>query len=585
MLISQFFSLLLCHKIRQDMDSVLLILSLLGGIALCLYGMKVMSQGILKLAGSRMRASLRHISNNRLHSFWTGAWITGIIQSSSGMTIMTVGLVNAGLITLGQSIAIVMGANVGTTITSWIIATFGFLWNIRYLAIPVIVLALPFSYTSRIKLKPLGEILMGVSMYILGFTTFVTTMPAPADFPEVGEFIATISGWGYWSVLLFMLLGLCFTFILRSSAATIMLSMALVANEWIIFPIGAAIVIGDNLGTTLTAIFAARKANVSARRAAYSHLLFNLFGMVWALILIYPISEVIWQVVSFGTGMPTPAGLAFGIAIFHTMFNLVTAMLLIGLIPQIKKLVARVLPITETDEDEFNLHFIRGGMLSTAELSIEEARKETAQFGVRCQKMLQLTDEFLHMEVGNPQYNHTFSRIEKYEKITDRLELEIVRYLNDIDTSSISGRMAARMRALIKIVDELESIGDTCYKLARAEVRKNEHKITFTALQQQNIDQMFKLAEQALDLMVTLLNKPEMGEADMQRAFNQEDAINNLRSQLREQNIINIQNGDYTYQSGMVYMDIVGSCEKVGDYVINVLEAHIEQSNYDQNVV
>lgn len=566
------------------MDSVLLILSLLGGIALCLYGMKVMSQGILKFAGSRMRSSLRHISNNRLRSFWTGAWITGIIQSSSAMTVMTVGMVNAGLVTLGQSIAIMMGANVGTTLTSWIIATFGFLCNIRYLAIPVVVLALPFSYTSRIKLKPVGEVLMGVAMYILGFTTFVSMMPLPTAAPEAAGFVAMISGWGYWSVFLFVLIGLCFTFILRSSAATIMLAMALVANEWIIFPVAAAMVIGDNVGTTLTAVFAARNANISARRAAYSHLLFNIYGMVWSLVLIYPISEVIWQVVSFGTGMPTPAGLAFGIALFHTLFNLVTAMMLIGFIPQIKALVARVLPITETDDDEFNLHFIRGGLLSTAELSIEEARKETAQFGVRCQKMLQLTAGFVHMPFDNAEYNHTFSRIEKYEKITDRLELEIVRYLNSIDTSSISGHMAARMRALIKIVDELESIGDACYKLARAEVRKDEHKLQFTPVQQQNIDRMLQLAQQALEHMVTLLKQPKMGEADMQRAFNQEDAINQLRGQLREQNIVNIQNGDYTYQTGMVYMDIVDCCEKVGDYVINVLEAHIEQSNFDQNV-
>ncbi len=567
------------------MESLLLILSLLGSIALCLYGMKVMSQGILKVAGSHMRASLRHITNNRVHSFWTGAWITGFIQSSSAMTVMTVSLVNAGFITLGQSIAIMMGANVGTTLTAWIIAAFGFMWNIRYLAIPIVVLALPFSYMSSIKAKPLGEILMGIAMYVLGFTTFISMMPSPADAPSVAAFISNISSWGYWSVLLFVVIGICITFLLRSSAATIMLAMALVAEEWLIFPIAAALVIGDNVGTTLTAIVASRKANISARRSAYSHLFFNLFGMFWALILIYPISEVLWQVVSFGTGFPTPAALAFGIAIFHTAFNFVTALLLIGFIPQLKALVARLLPITDTDDDEFNLHFIQGGLLSTAELSVEEARKEATLFGIRCQKMMQLTDEFVHMAPGHAQYTHTFSRIEKYEKITDRLEIEIVRYLNNIDTSSISGHMAARVRALFRIVDELESIGDACYKLARVVIRKNEHKVVFLNFQQQNVDKMLKLVEQALELMVTLLKKPELTDADMQRAYNQEDSINALRGQLREQNIGNIQNGDYSYQSGMVYMDIISGCEKLGDYVINVLEAHAEQSNYDQNVV
>jgi len=554
-------------------------------MALCLYGMKVMSQGILKAVGSGMRASLRRITNNRLHSFWTGAWITGIIQSSSAITVMTVSLVNAGFITLGQSIAIMMGANVGTTLTAWIFATFGFMWNIRYLAIPIVVLALPFSYMSRIKVKPLGEILMGIALYVLGFTTFIAMMPAPAEVPAVATFLSTISGWGYWSVFLFVLIGICITFILRSSAATIMLAMVLVAKEWLIFPIAAALVIGDNVGTTLTAVFAARNANISARRSAYSHLFFNLFGMLWALILIYPISEVLWQFVSLGTGFPSSAALAFGIAIFHTAFNLVSALMLIGFIPQIKALVARFLPITETDEDEFNLHFIQGGLLSTAELSVEEARKEATLFGNRCQKMMQLTDEFVHMAASHAQYNHTFSRIEKYEKITDRLELEIVRYLNSIDTSSISRHMVARVRALFKIVDELESIGDACYKLARVVVRKNEHKVVFLNFQQQNVDKMLKLVEQALELMVTLLKKPELTEADMQRAYNQEDSINALRGQLREQNIGNIQNGDYTYQSGLAYMDIISVCEKIGDYIINVLEAHEEQSNYDQNVV
>lgn len=565
------------------MDSVLLILSLLGSIALCLYGMKVMSQGILKVAGSQMRASLRRITNNRIHNFWTGTWITAVIQSSSAMMLMTVSLVNAGFITLSQSIAIMMGANVGTTLTAWIIAIFGYVWNVKYLAIPIVVLAIPFNYMTSIKAKPLGEILMGIAFYVLGFTTFIDMMPAPADVPTVSGFVTTISGWGYWSVLLFVVIGICITFIMRSSAATIVLAMVLVAEEWLIFPIAAALVIGDNVGTTLTSVFASRNANISARRSALSHLFFNLFGMAWALILIYPISEVLWQVVSLGTGFPSPAALAIGIAIFHTAFNFVTAVLLISIIPQIKALVARILPITETDEDEFSLHFIQSGLLSTAELSVEEARKEATLFGVRCQKMMQLTDEFVHMASTHAQYTHTFSRIEKYEKITDRLELEIVRYLNNIDTSSISRHMAARVRALFRIVDELESIGDACYKLARSVVRKNEHKVVFLNFQQQNVDKMLHLVEEALEQMVTLLKKPELTEADMQRAYNQEDSINALRGQLREQNIGNIQNSDYTYQSGLAYMDIIGICEKIGDYIINVLEAHEEQTNYDEN--
>ena len=565
------------------MRSLILILSLLGGIALCLYGMKVMSQGILKVAGSRMRASLRHISHNRLSSFWTGAWITSIIQSSSAMTIMTVGLVNAGLLSVSQSIALMMGANVGTTLSAWIIATFGFFWNARYLAIPLVVVALPLMYSHLVKARPWGEMLMGVALYILGFTTFISMMPSPDTEPAVAQLFATLSSWGYGSIFIFVLIGILITVILRSSEAVILLAMTLVAKEWLIFPMAAALVIGVNVGSTLTSLFATRRTNVSARRAAYSHVLFNLFGMFWALILIYPISEVTWQFVSLGTGFPSPAALAFGIAIFHSAFNFVTALLLIGFIPQIKALVARLLPFVEEDEEELTLQFIQSGLLSTAELSIEEARKETALFAVRCQRMMQLTDDFMRMAADNPQYSHTFSRIEKYEKITDRLELEIVSYLNSLDTSSISGQTAARVRALLRIVDELESIGDACYKLACLVERKNEHKVAFIPMQQQNIGKMLLLVKQALEQMTSLLKKPEMTEADMQRAYNQEDAINALRGQLRELNIASVQNNDYNYQSGMLYMDIINAFEKIGDYVINVLEAHAEPSNFEQH--
>jgi len=562
---------------------MLLLLTLLGGIALCLYGMKVMSEGILKVSGSHMRASLRGISNNRLGNLWTGTWITAIIQSSSAMTLMTVSLVNAGLLTLGQSIALTMGANVGTTLTAWIIATLGFGWNLGYLAIPMVILALPFSYVRLARFRPWGEILMGAALYLLGFTTFISLMPSPDQCLADPTLVARLAGWGWWGVLLSVLVGVCLTFVFRSSSATILIAMALVSKGWVEFPVAAGLVIGDNVGTTLTALIAARHANISARRASYSHLLFNLFGMVWALVLIYPISEAIWIVLTLlkGGEIPGPAAMAFAIALFHTAFNLATALMLIGFIPQFKLLLAKLLPISEGDEDEFHLHFIQGGLLSTAELSVEEARKEATLFGVRCQKMLQLTSQFMHLSPDHPNYIPTFTRIEKYEKITDRLELEIVRYLNQIDKSAISGHMAARTRSLFRMVDELESIGDACYKMARTVLRKNEHKVKFINMQQQNIDRVMQLTQEAVDQMVRLLQKPELTSVDMQRAYNQEDAINALRGQYRDQNIANVQSGYYTYQSGTLYMDLVNSCEKLGDYVVNVLEAHDEQSNFD----
>lgn len=558
------------------MDTAILIFTLLGCVALCLYGMKVMSQGILKVAGAHMRASLRGISHHRWQSFGVGAWITGLIQSSSAMTLMTVSLVNAGLLTLGQSIAIMMGANVGTTLTAWLIAIFGYAFNIGYLAIPIVVIALPFVYTGHIKRKPWGEVLMGVAMFILGFSTFIATMPSTADFPEAFAWTQWITSAGFWSVLLFVIVGVVITILFRSSAATIMLAMVAAASSWIEFPMAAALVIGDNVGTTLTAVYASRQANVSAHRAAYSHLMFNVFGLLWALPLVYPATYLMEYLIPSMSGS---VGMAFAVAMYHTLFNLITALVLVFMIPKFQNMLCKMLPVAEGDDEEFRLSFIQGGLLSTAELSVEEARKEAALFGARCQKMLGLVIDFIHMAPQGVEYSQAFSRIEKYEKITDRLELEIVRYLNSVDRSTVSSHIASRVRALFRIVDELESIGDACYKMACTIVRKREHNIQFINMQNQNIDRMLDQTRQFMALMVQLLQKTDLTPADMSRAYNQEDSLNAFRGQLRDQNIGNVQAGYYTYQSGTLYMDVINACEKLGDYIINVLEAQVEQND------
>jgi len=558
------------------MESVMLLLTLLGCIALCLFGMKVLSEGILKVAGAHMRARLRSISHNRVQSLGVGAWITGLIQSSSAMTLMTVSLVNAGLLTLGQSIAVMMGANVGTTLTAWIIAVFGYACNVGDLAIPIVVLAMPFVYTSHIKRKPWGEVLMGIAMFILGFSTLISAFPSPAAYPEAFEWVELLAGAGFWSVLLFVCIGVMLTVLLRSSAATIMFAMVAAASSWIEFPMAAALVIGDNVGTTLTAVFASRRANVSAHRAAFSHLMFNVFGLLWALPLVYPVSYLMQALTA---SMAPGLGVAVAVALYHTLFNFITALVLIFLIPQFQNLLCRMLPVSEGDDEEFRLNFIQGGLLSTAELSVEEARKEAALFGARCQKMLDLTVDFVHMAPQGVEYSQAFSRIEKYEKITDRLEIEIVRYLNSVDRSTVSPHIASRVRALFRIVDELESIGDACYKMACTIVRKKEHSIQFINMQNQNIDRMLDLTRQMMKMMVQLLQKTELTPADMSRAYNQEDAINALRGQLRDQNISSVQAGYYTYQSGTLYMDVINACEKLGDYMINVLEAQVEQND------
>ena len=543
---------------------MLLFFTLLGTIALCLYGMKIMSQGILKFSGAYMRARIRMMSARPLRSFGLGTWITAVIQSSSAMSIMTVSLVNAGLITLNQSIAMTMGANVGTTVTAWIMALLGYVFPAGYLAIPLVVLSIPFQYTKRAKIKPWLEILIGIALFIMGLTAFVEVMPHPESLPGLAHAVAWMTDWGWFSALLFFLIGVCITFLFRSSAATIMISMVAATSGWITLPIAFSMVIGDNIGTTLTALVASRKANVSARRAAYAHLLFNVIGMLLALPLIFPIASL------FTISFP------LSIAAFHTLFNLVTALLLLGFVPLINRLLCRLLPVPPGDEDEFHLHYIHGGLLSTAELSVEEARKEAVLFGVRCQKMLQLTTSFIRMSPDSPEFSHSFSRIEKYEKITDRLELEIVRFLNTVDKSSLSEHIAMRVRSLFKMVDELESIGDACYSLAQIIVRKRDHRIQFIQMQKNNIERMIDETQIAMDLMVQLLRKTELSAADMNRLYNQEDSINALRNQLREQNISSVQASYYTYQSGVVYMDLINCCEKIGDFIINVAEAQQE---------
>lgn len=570
------------HYLIKDLaldTPLLLIFTLLGSLALCLYGMKIMSQGLLQIAGAHMRASLRAISQHRLSSFFTGAWITSLIQSSSAMTVMTASLVNAGLLDLNQSIAITMGANVGTTVTAWIIALFGYAYPMGVWAIAGVCLAMPFFYPGLSRYKSWGDVFLGIALMLLGFTTFISLLPSGHD-SLLHQLLLSLQGMGILSILLYLLLGITFTLLFHSSSATILIAMVLTATGWVPFSLAAALVIGDNVGTTLTAVWAARKASISARRAAYSHLFFNMVGLVWALPLVVEAERLVGSVlVDGGDGQGTR--LAFAVALYHTLFNLVTAVLLIGFVPQCNKLLCRFLPVPEEADDEFHLSFISGGILSTAELAVEEARKETVSFGERCQRMLALTNEFMHMPTVGDAHSHAFSRIEKYEKITDRLEMEICRFLQSLDLSTVSPHTLGRVRAIYREVDELESIGDACYSLARAVIRRRDHGLKFIPMQQQNIDRMMEETQRLMDLMVRLMPKTELTQVDMNRAYAQEDAINDLRGYLREQNIGNVQSEYYSYQSGVIYMDIVNGLEKIGDFIINVLEAQSEQMHVE----
>jgi len=555
---------------------ILLWLTLLGCLMLFLYGIKEMSMGLMQLAGSNLRAWLRNLSQHRLPGFCLGAWITMVIQSSSAMTVMAVSMVNAGLLSLRQSISLIMGANVGTTITALFIALVGFQWHLGFIAIPLIVLSIPFTYAGKVSYKPLCETIIGLSLMMFGFCLFIDQMPVmdASRFPDLTGWVQMLSRFGFGSVCLSLVLGIVVTMLLQSSAATILIAMVLCSSGWLTLPMAAAMVVGDNVGTTLSALTASRQTNVSARRAAWSHLVFNLFGMLLSLLIAYPL----WYFAGGNVYMLGVSG-AVAVALFHFCLNMVSAMLLIWFVPQFSDLLCKFIPDNENDEDEFHLNFIRGGLLDTAEFSVEEARKETVLFGERCQRMLDLTDKFVHMPNKGEGISHAFSRIEKYEKITDRLELEIVRYLNDMDKSNVSERAAARIRSLFKAVDELESIGDCCYNIARAVVRRNEAGVSFIRMQQNNIDRMFQETRIFMDMMVQMMHKNSLSMADLNRAYNQEDVVNSLRNQYREQNIGNVQHGYYTYQSGVLYMDVLSGCEKLCDFIVNVLEALAEQDN------
>ncbi len=585
---------------------------LVGSLGMFLYGMKIMSEGLQKVAGDKLRSILTVMTRNRVMGVFTGILITALIQSSSATTVMVVSFVNAGLLSLAQSISVIMGANVGTTVTAWIISIFGFKVNIATFAIPLMALAVPLLFTSNSHRKSWGEFLMGFSFIFLGLDFLKNSVPDIRSNPQILSFLTDYTDMGFGSVLLFMLIGAILTVIVQSSSATMAITLIMCSKGWISFDIAAAMVLGENIGTTITANMAALNANVSAKRAALAHLMFNIFGVLWMLALFFPFTKMVaWIVTQYGPGDPTQlmnfvdvtdpaivnqlnentinatdAGVlklkteyqnmqvatSYALSLFHTIFNITNVLLMIWFVNLYVKIVNKIIPQKQNDE-EFQLRYISSGMLSTGELSLLQVKKETVVYAERTQRMLLLTHDLFHEKEGSESYSKLFSRIEKYEKISDRMELEIANYLNHITTNNISYGSENQMRSMFKVVDEIESIGDSCFHLARTMIRKSEAHVEFTPYIIENVDKMFKLTQQALENMTSILAKNEMLETDLNKAFNKEDEINNFRNQLRNENIENVKKGDYEYQAGTFYMDLISESEKLGDYIINVLEA------------
>ena len=558
------------------MANYLPILVLLGSVALLMYGMKVMSEGLQKMAGSALRQVLGTMTTNRFTGVLTGAFITTSIQSSTATTVMTVSFVSAGLLTLAQAISVIMGANIGTTATAWIMVLGGN-FDMKYLIYTAIAVSMILIYSN--KNRNLGEFIIGLALMLLGLTTLrdnAAGMELQKN-PEVASFFASISGWGYGSYLLFLVIGGLLTCAVQSSAAIMAITMTLCTTGVLDIYMGIALVMGENIGTTITSNIVALSASTQARRAAMAHLIFNIFGVIWVLCIFHIFVRFVCSLVGFNpdSGAVNTAILATVLAAFHTSFNLINTCILIWFIKPLEKVVCWIIKPKETGEEESaRLKFISGGLMSTAELSILEAKKEIALYAERCQRMYRFVQKLLGEEKLDD-FNKLYSRIEKYENISDNMEIEIADYLNKVSEGRLSIESKTEIQRMLREVTEIESIGDSCYNIARTINRKRKHsQDDFTPRQYEHIHSMMNLADDALTQMMVIVKRTnEYQFIDVNKSFNLENEINNYRSQLKNQNIIDVNNHEYDYQIGVYYMDIIGECEKLGDYVMNVVEA------------
>ena len=547
-------------------------LKLIGSLGLFLYGMKIMSEGLQKVAGDRLRSILTAMTTNRVTGVLTGVLITALIQSSSATTVMVVSFVNAGLLTLAESISVIMGANIGTTVTAWIISIFGFKVDMATFALPLLAIALPLIFSGKSNRKSIGEFIFGFSFLFMGLSYLKANAPDLNANPEMLAFVQNYTDMGFFSILLFLFIGTILTMIVQASAATMAITLIMCANGWISLELGAALVLGENIGTTITANLAALTANTQAKRAALAHFVFNVFGVIWVLIIFHPFMHFVnWVVDTFFQSSDPEVAISYKLSAFHSIFNICNVCILIWGVKLIERTVCALIHPKEEDEEP-RLRFITGGMLSTAELSILQARKEIHLFAERTHRMFGMVQDLLHTEKDDD-FNKLFSRIEKYENISDNMELEIANYLNQVSEGRLSSESKLQIRAMLREVTEIESIGDSCYNLARTINRKRQTNQDFTEKQYEHIHFMMKLTNDALAQMIVVVEKPEHQSIDINKSFNIENEINNYRNQLKNQNILDVNNKEYDYQMGVYYMDIIAECEKLGDYVVNVVEA------------
>ena len=565
---------------------ILQIFTLLGALGMFLYGMNLMSSGLQKAAGERLRGFLSAMTSNPFKGVMTGLGITSIIQSSSATTVMVVSFVNAGLLTLAQAIGVIMGANIGTTVTAWMVSWLGFKADISVLAVPVMLLGFLFSNSKMDKRKNIGELIVGFSLLFLGLSFMKESVPDLRETPQVLEFVSSWSAHGFGSVLLFLAFGTILTLILQSSSATMAITLIMLSMGWIPFEMACAMVLGENIGTTITANIAASVGNTEAKRAAMSHTIFNVFGVVWALILYRPFLHLVGTITENLFGLPNPAAEGFvvtdstsaegtaalyGLSMLHTLFNLTNTLLLVWFTKWIAQTVSWIVPTPKNqDKEVFRLKYISAGPLATPELSVGQAFEEIISFAKISKNGANYAQNAIN-EADTDKFEELRSKLVKYEEISDRIEYEIATFLNRISAEEVSESTSLKIKSMYKIIGELESLGDSGETISRILSRKNIHNKKFDADIIKNLNAMADAVNAAYDVMIENLTAAHKGElTNISNAYNAEDRINTLRNNLRDAVIENIENDGKNYQTNVYYMDVINAYESMGDFMINV---------------
>ena len=565
---------------------ILQIFTLLGALGMFLIGMNMMSSGLQKAAGERLRGFLSAMTSNPFKGVLTGLGITSVIQSSSATTVMVVSFVNAGLLTLTQAIGVIMGANIGTTVTAWMVAWLGFKADISILAVPMMLFGFLFSNSKKDQRKNIGELIIGFSLLFLGLSFMKESVPDLRQTPEVLQFVTTWSSYGFGSVLLFLVFGTVLTLVLQSSSATMAITLIMLSMGWIPFNMACAMVLGENIGTTITANIAASIGNTQAKRAAMSHTIFNVTGVIWALILFNPFLKLVGFVTENLFGLPNPAAEGFvvteagtasstaalyGLSMLHTLFNTINMLLLIWFTGAIAKAVSWIVKAPKNQEsDAFRLKYISAGPLATPELSVEQAFEEIIHFANISKNGAEYIKSAIN-ESDNDKFEELRQKLVKYEEISDRIEFEIATFLNEVSTEEISESTSIKIKAMYKIIGELESLGDSGEAISRILSRKNINKKKFDNNSIKNLNAMADAVEQAYNAMIENLTLAHKGElVNILNANNAEDRLNTLRNNLRDEMIENIDNDGKNYHTGVYYIDIVNTYERMGDFMINI---------------